>query len=85
MKTLAGLHEVISELMRILVALFLSTLATVAQSAPIEVLVTRVIDGDTLEILIPKDTPGWNLHRVRLAGLNTPELSSRCRCLVMWH
>lgn len=49
-----------------------------AQSIPIEGLVTRIIDGDTLDILIPRDTPGWNFHRVRLAGLNTPELSSRC-------
>lgn len=51
---------------------------TMAKAMPIEVLVTRVIDGDTLEILIPEDTAGWNIHRIRLAGLNTPELASRC-------
>lgn len=51
---------------------------TMAKAMPIEVLVTRVIDGDTLEILIPEDTAGWNVHRIRLAGLNTPELASRC-------
>lgn len=75
---LVGLHEVNSVLMRIFIALPLLIIASMTKAAPIEVLVTRVIDGDTIEILIPGDTAGWNIHRIRLAGLNTPELSSRC-------
>ena len=78
MGMLVGLQEVSSVLMRIFIALPLLIIASMTKAAPIEVLVTRVIDGDTLEVLIPSDTPGWNVHRVRLAGLNTPELASRC-------
>lgn len=38
-------------------------------SAPVDVVVAKVIDGDTLDV----DIPGFGRERVRLIGIDTPE------------
>jgi micrococcal nuclease len=38
-------------------------------SAPVDVVVAKVIDGDTIDVIIP----GFGRERVRLIGIDTPE------------
>jgi endonuclease YncB( thermonuclease family) len=61
-------------------AVFLSTGATAAESikGPIQGIVTRVIDGDTVEF-VAHVWLGLNLTtHVRVRGIDTPEVAGKC-------
>lgn len=51
-------------------------LAKVAFGQPFECVVTRVIDGDTIEVFCPTRDPK-NTERIRLIGVQTPERGER--------
>jgi endonuclease YncB( thermonuclease family) len=51
-------------------------LSKVAFGQPFECVVTRVIDGDTIEVFCPARDPK-NTERVRLIGVQTPERGER--------
>ena len=38
---------------------------------------TRVVDGDTIEVVIDRGYNNFQMERLRLAGINTPELRPR--------
>lgn len=67
--------------MRIFVFIFALLFATVAQAT--EYKITRVLDGDTVEIaapFLPKELKQSLL--LRMAGIDTPEIGGKAKCLL---